>query len=103
MGYRTERRLRRTRRSVGRSGGRVLLSFAKTFSAEQKDLGVFYQPVGDGGGDGGVVKNSAPLGERGIGGDQRAPLVGVAGRDHLVEKVGGVLIEGQISQLVNKC
>jgi hypothetical protein len=65
-GYRTEQRLRRTRRSVGRSGGRVLLSFAKTFSAEQKDLGVFYQPVGDGGGDGGVVKNSAPLGEGGI-------------------------------------
>jgi hypothetical protein len=46
---------------------RALLSFAQAFSTQQKDLGVFHQPVGDGGGDGGVVEDVAPGGERSIG------------------------------------
>src|SRR6266704_2681423 len=46
---------------------RALLSFTQAFSPQQKDLGVFHQPVGNGGGNGGVVEDVAPVRERGVG------------------------------------
>ena len=100
MGYRTERRLRRARlQEAGRR--RALLSFTQAFSPQQKDLGVFHQPVGDGGGDGGVVEDVAPVGERGVGRNNRAALVTVAGGDDLVKEVGSLLVEGQVTQFVD--
>jgi hypothetical protein len=36
---------------------------ANAGAAEQEDVGVFNQPVGDGRGDGGVVENLAPVAE----------------------------------------
>src|SRR5439155_18169795 len=61
----TARRLRKPRPGSGRRR-RGFLSFAQTFSFEQENFRVFHQPVGDGGGDGGVVQNVAPLGEGGV-------------------------------------
>ena len=75
-------------------------AFAQALAAEQKHLGVLHQAVGDGGGDGRVVEDVAPVGKRGIGGDEGTFLFAVAGGDDLIEEVGSLLIEGKIPQLV---
>ncbi len=79
----------------------VLIAFAKAIATEQEDLGVFHQTVGNGGRDGGVVKNVAPFGEGRVGGDDGGALVTVTGGDHLKEQVGGLLIERQVTQFVD--
>src|SRR5271157_740977 len=89
----------KTRRSRGRRR-RALLSFAQAFPAQQKDLRVFHQPVGDGRGDGGVEQDVAPVGEGSIGGDHAALLLTVARGDNLIKKIRGLLVEREISQLV---
>lgn len=81
----------------------MLVGFAQTIAAEQEDLGVFNETVGDGGGDGCIKEDVAPVGERGVGCNDGRSFVAMAGRDHLIEKVGGLLVESEISQLVNKC
>src|ERR1039458_7504 len=82
------------RRLVGASllGRRIgiLVGFAKTIAAQQEDLGVFDEPVGDGGGDGRIKEDVAPVGERSIGRNYRRAFVAVARRDHLIKEVGGL-------------
>ena len=55
-----------------------LLGFAEAVAAEQEDLGVLDQAVGDRRGDGGVEEDVAPVGERGVGGDDSGTLLAVA-------------------------
>ena len=43
--------------------GRRILGFTQAIAAEQKDLGVLHQPVGDGSGDGRVEENVSPIGK----------------------------------------
>ena len=66
-------------RTIRRKAGSY--PFAKALAAEQEDLGVFHQPIGDGGGDGCVVEDVAPVGESGIGRNECAALMAVAGGD----------------------
>ena len=40
-----------------------MLGFAKTIAAQQEDFGVLHEPVGNGGSDGGIEENVAPVGE----------------------------------------
>src|ERR1039458_2886716 len=88
------------RRLVGASllGRRIgiLVGFAKTIAAQQEDLGVFDEPVGDGR----IKEDVAPVGERSIGRNYRRAFVAVARRDHLIKEVGGLLVESQVSQFV---
>ena len=71
--------------------------FAQTVAAEQENLGVLDEPVGDGGGDGGVEQDVAPVGKRRVGCNDRRAFLAVASRDYLVEKVRSLLIESQVS------
>ena len=70
-----------------------LVALAKAVAAEQEDLGVLDQTVGNGGGNGGVVEDVAPVGERSVRSDDRCSLVTVAGGDDLIEEIRGLLIE----------
>ena len=51
-----------------------LIGFAQAVAAEQEDLGVFHQAVGDSGGDGGIEEDVAPVGERCVRGDDSRTL-----------------------------
>ena len=79
----------------------ALITFAEAFASEEEDLGVFHQTIGNGGGDGGVVEDVAPVGESCVGRNERAALMAVAGGDDLIEEVGSVLIERKIPQFVD--
>src|SRR5580693_7963186 len=79
----------------------ALITFAEALASEEEDLGVFHQAIGDGGGNGGVVEDVAPVGEGSVGRDQRASLMAVAGGDDLIEEVGSLLIERKIAELVD--
>ncbi len=79
----------------------ALIAFAEAFAPEEEDLGVFHQAIGDGGGDGGVIEDVAPVGEGCIGSNERAALMAVASGDNLIEEVGSLLIERKISQLID--
>ena len=87
---------------LGRRIG-ILVGLAQTVAAQQEDLGVFDEPVGDGGGDGRIKEDVAPVGEGSVGRNHRGAFVAVARRDHLIKEVGGLLIESQVSQFVAKC
>ncbi len=50
-------------------------ALAKTVTAQQENFGVLDQPVGNGGSDGGVVEDVAPVGERGVGSDNGRALL----------------------------
>src|SRR5271170_3351786 len=56
-----------------------ILGFTEAIAAEQEDLGVLDEAVGDGRGDGGIEENVAPVGERCVGGYDRRTLLAVAG------------------------
>lgn len=84
---------------LGRRIG-MLVGFAQTIAAEQEDLGVFNETVSDGSGDGRIKQNVAPVGKWGVGGDDGRPFVAMTGRDHLIKKVGGLLVESEVSQLI---
>ena len=72
---------------------RFAVALAETIPAEQKDFGVLDQPVGDGGRDGGVIEDVAPVGECGVSSDDSRALLAVPGRDDLVEEIRTLLIE----------
>src|ERR1044072_7941060 len=99
-GYRTVRRLLVAGdllvRRCGVSGG-----FGEGIAAEQEDLGVLDQAVGDRGGDGRVEQNVAPVGEWSVRRNDAGLLAAVAGRDDLIEQIRGLLVEGEIPKLVN--
>jgi len=59
--------------------------------------GVFHQAVGDGRGHGDIEKDVVPLGERSVGSDDCALVLAMAGGDHLIKEVRGLLIERDIS------
>ena len=79
---------------------RILVGFAQTVTAQQEDLGVLDQAVGDGCGDGRIKEDVTPVGKRGVGGDHGRAFVAMACRDHLIKEIGGLLVEGQIAQLI---
>src|SRR5712692_8441581 len=74
----------------------ILVGLPQAVAAQQEDLGVFYQAVGDGGGDGRIEEDVAPVGERCIGGNDGRTLLAVTCGDHLIEEIGSLLIEGQV-------
>jgi len=78
-----------------RRGG-VLVGFAQTVAAEQEDLGVFHQAIGNRGGNGGVEQDVAPVRKGRVGGDNGGALLTVARGDDLIKEVRGLLIERQI-------
>src|SRR5229473_617617 len=72
---------------------RISVAFAKAVATEQEDLGVLDQPVGDGGSDGGVVEDVAPVGEGCVSGNDGGSFVAVARGDDLVKEIRALLIE----------
>ena len=74
----------------------ALIGFAKAFTAEKDDLGVFDQAVGDGRRDGGVVQDIPPLGKGCVGGDERTSLVAVTSGNDLIEQIRGLLVERKV-------
>jgi hypothetical protein len=84
---------------LGRRIG-IFVGFAQAIASEQKDFGVLNEPVSDGGGDGRIKEDIAPVGERSVGRNHSRPLVTVTGRDHLIKEVRGLLVEGEIAQLI---
>jgi len=54
---------------------------------------VFNQTIGDGGGNGGVVEDVAPVGEGSVRGDDRRTFLAMTGGDDLIEEIGALLIE----------
>ena len=82
-------------RFLGRRCG--ILGLAQTFAAQQEDLRVFDQAVGDGGGDGGVEEDVPPVGERCVRCNNCRAFLAVSCGDDLIEKIGGLLIKGQIA------
>src|SRR5580765_7433428 len=84
--------------ALGLLGRRIgVFGLTQTVAAQQEDLGVFYQAVGDSRGDGRIEKDVSPIGERCVRCNDRGTLLAVARGDDLIEEVGGLLIEGQIS------
>jgi hypothetical protein len=81
---------------LGRRIG-ILVGFAKTVAAQQEDLRVFDEAVGDGSSNGGIEQNVAPVGERSVGSDDGGAFVTVTSRYDLVKEIGGLLIERQIT------
>jgi len=81
----------------------MLLGIADAWAPEQEDLGVLNQPVGDCGGNGRVIENIAPVGKRRVGGNNSRSFLAVAGGNNLIKQVRGLLIERQVTKLVNKC
>jgi hypothetical protein len=72
----------------------ILVGFSQAVAAQQKDFGVLDQAVGDGGCDGGVVEDVAPLGKGSVRGDDGGTLVAVTSGDDLIEKIRSLLIKG---------
>src|SRR6266849_6349290 len=72
---------------------RISVAFAKAVATEQEDLGVLDQPVGDGGSNGGVVEDVAPIGEGSVSSDDRRALLAVPCRDDLIEEIRALLVE----------
>src|ERR1700736_1776488 len=99
-GYRTARRMMRAS-SSGFGGWLALVTFAEALAAEQKDFGVLHEASGDGRRDGGVVKDVAPLGKRGVRGDDGTAAVTMASGDNLIKQIRGLLIERQVAELVH--
>jgi hypothetical protein len=54
-------------------------------------------------GDGCVKEDVAPVGERSVGSEYGGMFVAMSGRDHLIKKVGGLLVESEVSEFVTKC
>ena len=71
---------------------RIFGGLAEAITAQKEDLGVLYQAVGDGRGDGGVVENIAPVGEGCVGGNYRGTLMGVPVGYDLVREIGVLLV-----------
>ena len=57
-----------------------ILRFTEAIAAEQEDLGVLDEPVGDRRGDGRIEENVAPVGERCVGGYDGRTLLTVVRR-----------------------
>src|SRR6202162_1849453 len=85
-------RLRFLSRRIG-----TLVVLAQAVAAQQEDLGVLHQPVGNGGRDGRIEEDVAPVGERCIGGDNRRTFLAVTRGDHLIEEIGSLLVQSQVS------
>src|SRR6266571_8164631 len=75
---------------------RILVALAQTVAAKQKDLRVLDKPIGNGGSDGRIKEDVAPVGKRSIRCDDRTSFATVARRDDLIKKIRRVLIQGQI-------
>ena len=76
------------------------LGEAVTISREDHDMGVVDQAVNEGGSEAVVPKDSIPLAELQIGGNDEAfPFIAVG--DHLEKQLSGVLVEWNKANLVN--
>ena len=101
-GYRHSAALARSQRKL--LGWRIRIpGLTEAIAAEQEDLGVLDEAVGDRRGDGRIEEYVAPVGEWCIGGYDCGTFLAVACGDNLIEEVRRLLVEGQISKLVNKC
>ena len=99
-GYRTARRLLGADPQL--LGRRIrILGLAQAISAQQEDFGILHEPVSDGGGDGRVEEDVAPVGERCIRCNNCGPLLAVPCGDDLVKEIRGLLIESQVAKLVH--
>src|ERR1700726_4671186 len=78
----------------------VFVGFAQTIASQQEDLGVLDEAVGDGGSDGRIKEDVAPVRKGCVGRNHRGSFVAVARRDHLIKEVRSLLVESQVSQLV---
>ena len=78
-GYRTVRRLTGAGKKLRFRRCLIPGGFAQAFAAEQEDFGVLDQPVGNGGRNGRIKEDVAPVGERRVGRNDRRPLLTVAG------------------------
>ncbi len=89
--------------AVGRSGLRVVtVLHPVTRSLDYDIFGVVEEAVEDGGGDGAiVVENRGPLLEGLVGGHDEGPSL-VALTDDLEEEIGAVLIDGEVTNLVQE-
>ena len=74
-----------------------MFGLAEAIAAQQKDLGVFDEPVGDRGGDGRVMEDVSPVGESRICSNHCRALMTVPCRNDLVEEVRRLLIKHQVS------
>ena len=83
-------------RFFGRLSGSPI-GLTQAVAAEQEDLGVFHQAVGDSGHDGRIEEDVATVVERCVSGDDGRTLLAVTSRDDLIEETGRRLIEGQVS------
>ena len=78
-GYRHSAAHDRSRRRLLLRRSGVSAGLAQTVAAQQEDFGVLDQSVGDGGGDGRIKKDVAPVGKGRVGGDDGRALLTVAG------------------------
>ena len=95
----TVRRLLESRQSISRRI-RILVGLAQAVSAEQEDLGVFDQAVGDCSGNRCVVEDVAPVRKRRVRCNERTALAAVTRGDYLVKEVRRLLIERKIPEFV---
>src|SRR5215471_2964535 len=77
-------------RLFGRRIG-MFVGFAEAVASQQEDFGVFHETVGDSGRDGRIKEDVAPVRERRVSGDDARTFVAMAGGDHLIKEVGGLL------------
>ena len=76
------------------------MSEPEAVALDDHGVAVVEEPVEHGGGDHLVAKNVAPLGDHLIGGDEHAASLVTAG-DELEEEIRGLLLEGQVAELVD--
>ena len=74
---------------------------AIAFSLEEGDIGVVGESVEEGCDTSGVGEDGVPVLEGEIGGEDDGASVLVALVDDVVEEVGGVLVVGEVSELVD--
>ena len=92
----TARRFLETGESI-RRWIRILVGFAQTVAAKQKDLGVFDKPIGNGSSNGRIEKDVAPVGKRSIRRDHCTSLAAVARGDDLIKEIRCLLIQRQVT------
>jgi hypothetical protein len=77
--------------------GWILAGLAQTVAAQQEDFGVFNQTIGNRHRNGCIEEDVAPVGKRGICCDDGGTLLAMARRDNLIEEIGSLLIERQVT------
>jgi IstB-like ATP binding protein len=85
-----------------RRDGVAVAAHAVAVAGHGEDGGVVQEPVEDGGRDGGVLEDVAPVGDPAVGGQDDAAVL-VAAADDLEQMAGGFAGHREVAQLVNLC